>query len=259
MGNFTAIGDLGRIGISSLVTFIIVYLGWRHTALVFSIIGVALLLVLSKIMSSSKNSIDGKQERSKNVPIIKFLQTKAFIFANMVNLLDTIASSSLFIFLPFLLIKRGISPSVLGAFAAAYFVGNFLGKTILGGFVDKFGNATVFVLSEILMAAFIFILANSSNIVVIVVSSIVLGIFTKGTVPVVKTMVSESVSHHNDFEKAFGINSVVAGIAITITPATLGFISNRYGIINAFNTEAVFALLATIPAILYQITRRKPL
>jgi MFS transporter, FSR family, fosmidomycin resistance protein len=35
MGNFTAIGDIGKMGISSVLTFIIVYAGWSTERLLF--------------------------------------------------------------------------------------------------------------------------------------------------------------------------------------------------------------------------------
>jgi len=33
LGNFTAVGDIGRVGIAAVITFIITYVGWRYTAL----------------------------------------------------------------------------------------------------------------------------------------------------------------------------------------------------------------------------------
>lgn len=47
MGNFTAIGDVGRIGIAAILTFIIVYIGWRATAVSFSILTILTALFFS--------------------------------------------------------------------------------------------------------------------------------------------------------------------------------------------------------------------
>src|ERR1035441_8314644 len=135
----------------------------------------------------------------------------------------------MYVFLPFLLLKRGISPAFLGTFTAAFFVGNFFGKTALGRFVDKFGSTKVFVLSELLMAVFIFLLANSTAPILIIGCSAVLGVFTKGTVPVMQAMVSESVEHHGNFEKAFGVVAFGTSTAVTIAPLLLGYISDRLG------------------------------
>ena len=98
------------------------------------------------------------------------------------------------------------------------------------------------------MALIIVLLANVSQLYLILGCSLILGIFTKGTNPIVKTMVSESVEHHGNYEKAYGMNSITSNMAIAIAPIILGFISEKFGIIAAFNVMAFVALLAIIPA-----------
>jgi MFS family permease len=130
-----------------------------------------------------------------------------------------------------------------------------LGKVLLGGLVDKFGNIKVFIISEICMAVFIVILSNTTWLPCIIASAVVLGMFTKGTAPVLTTMVAESVDHHKGMEKAFGLNAIFTGVASTIAPFALGFLSDKFGIVMAFHFSAGFALIATIPALL--LGRRK--
>lgn len=178
-------------------------------------------------------------------------QNKRYVLAVSAGALDSFASASLFVFLPFLLLKRGVSSAFLGTFTAAFFIGNFFGKTVLGRFVDKFGNSKVFIASELLMAVFIFALANSTALYFIVACSVILGVFTKGTVPVQQTMITESVEHHGNFEKAFGLGAFVSSSAITAAPIILGYTSDKLGIVAAFNVMAVVALTAVIPAIWY--------
>ncbi len=254
MGNFTAIGDVGRIGISGLITFVIVYIGWRYTSLVSGVIVLSLLVVLTSLLKE-KNSKESNKEKAKSLGINNLLRNKSFLLSSLSGTFDSFASSSLFVFLPFLLLHRGANPATLGSLTAVFFVGNFLGKTLLGRLVDKYGNSNVFVMSEILMAVFIVILANSPSFVIIIISSIVLGIFTKGTVPVIQTMVSESVEKSGNFEEAFGFNSVMVGVATTLAPLCLGYFSDKWGISMAFNISAVFALLATLPAIAFKMIR----
>ena len=140
-------------------------------------------------------------------------------------------------------------------YQAAFFIGNFIGKSALGRFVDRFGNARVFIIAEILMALFIFLLANSTAFVIIIICSVILGIFTKGTMPVSQTMISEAADHHGNFEKAFGANEVFVNIAKTIAPVLLGVISDQLGIVSAFNVMAIVVLLAIIPAFAFHLSR----
>jgi len=123
--------------------------------------------------------------------------------------------------------------------------------------VDKFGNTNVFIMSEILMAIFIVILANSPSFIIMIVASVILGVFTKGTVPVIQTMVSHSVEKHGNFEQAFGLNSLVVEVATTLAPICLGFLSDRFGITAAFNISAIFALVAAVPAFFIRYFKNK--
>ena len=257
LANFTASGDIGKIALTTVLTIIIGFIGWRFTAFFYGIVALFCLLLFIKLLSSSEKFHTTTKSQTISVPLHDFFTNISFVTANFVNIFDTLASTSLYIFLPFLLMKRGINPSTLGAFTAMFFLGNFLGKTLLGRLVDKYSNTKIFIISEISMAIFIFILANALSPIIIFGAAIALGIFTKGTVPVVKSMISESVEHHQNFDKAFGINTIIASTAAALAPLILGFLSNSYGIVLAFNFCAVSALLAIIPATIYKIVHGK--
>lgn len=257
LGNFTALAELGRMGISSAATLIIVAIGWRQTAFIISAF-IALLFVVFYIIFSQKKQKDGVkvQEHTGVGPSYKdVLRNKKFIFATASFVLDTLASGSLFIFIPFLLLKRGIPPVYLGALTSTFFLGNMFGKVFLGRLVDRLGNTKVFIISEFLMAFFILVLAVSHDIPTIIIASILLGMFTKGTIPILTAMVSESVDHHGRYEKAFSLNAVFVGMGSTIAPLFLGFLSDRYGIVNAFYTSSLLAIIATVPAFFYRRTQ----
>jgi FSR family fosmidomycin resistance protein-like MFS transporter len=257
MGNFTAIGDIGKIGIAAFLTVIIVSIGWRFTSLIYAVLALGVAGVLYVTFLKQHESLRTKEKIGQYIPLAEILRHKPFIFAVLSSFFDSFASSSLFIFLPFLLLKRGVSPALLGTFSAAFFIGNFAGKTVLGRFVDKYGNSKIFIVSELLMALFIITLANSTNFIIIIVCSVILGIFTKGTVPVLQTMISESADHHGNFEKTFAIASLVASTASTIAPVLLGIVSDKLTIIAAFNVMAGAALLAVIPAACFGIIKKQ--
>jgi MFS family permease len=125
-----------------------------------------------------------------------------------------------------------------------------LGKSILGRFVDRYGHAKIFIISEIGMSVCCIVLAFSTTLSIILISSVILGIFTKGTVPVLATMLSRTVEHHASYERAFAINAFFTGIASTLAPTLLGYASQTKGITFAFLLSALCALLATLPAVI---------
>lgn len=255
MGNFTAVGDLGRIGIAAVLTFIVVFLGWRTTSLFYAVIVLGIATFFSLFFLPKHEHFVAKGKKSVELKLLTIIRHKQFLFATLSFFCDNFASTSLFIFLPFLLLAKDINPALLGSFVALYFIGNFAGKTILGRFVDIFGAARVFIISEFLMAFFIFLLATTAFFPMIIICSLVLGIFAKGTSPVLHTMISESAEHHGNFEKSFGANQLTGTIANTITPVILGFVSDKLGITSAFYLMAGFALLAIIPAVGFHLSK----
>ncbi|MEI6221656.1 MAG: MFS transporter [bacterium] len=249
IGDFTAIGDVGRIGLSTGLTFLVAFIGWKITALTYGLSALAiffyfLLIVLPKFKNTRvERKVQGK------VRLKDYLHNPRFILVNCSGFLDALSNYAIFIFLPFLFLEKGIATTQLGFFTAVYFIGSFAGKTTLGRLTDKVNKVLVFVVSEIVMAVLFFSLGGSFPFFVLLVLAAILGFFTSGTVPINKILVAESVEHHNDYEQAFGINTIIQGFAITISPFMLGFVSDHYGIENAFRVSAVVALLATIPAI----------
>lgn len=247
LGNFTAIGDVGRIGIVTLFTFLIAYLGWRYTSMLYAGITISLAAIFFFFFLPKTEHFITKEKNKSSVSFKEIIKNKRFLLASAAGFLDTFASSSLFIFLPFLLLKRGIEPALLGSFTAVYFFGTLFGKTALGRVADRFGAIKVFIASELAMALFILLLANATSIFLIIICSIILGIFTKGTVPVIMSIITKTGEHHGNFEKLFGVSGTVASIAATIAPVFLGFISDKAGIVMAFIVMGVFSLLAAIP------------
>src|SRR5262249_21372556 len=112
--------------------------------------------------------------------------------------------------------------------------------------------------AELLMALFIVLMASSTIPLIIIVCSVVLGILAKGTIPVAKAMIAESVEHHGNFEKAYALDSLIGRVAKTIAPIAIGFIATAFGIVSAFMFMAGVVLLAIVPGTLYFILSRQP-
>lgn len=250
IGNFTAIGDLGRIGISAILTYLIVLAGWHLTAVIFGIAAITLsiIFILIRIKNGTQQTFHNPEIDLKLHYILK---NKRLLYAITISFLDTFASSSLFIFLPFLLLLRGAQPSLLGAFTSVYFIGNLMGKTLLGRISDKHGNTKILVLSELVMVVSILFMTYIPSLIVIVITSLILGIVSKGTAPVFLTMITEAVQSHGNYEKVFGLNGIATGLANTIAPLLLGVISDIFGIETAFTVMAIFAISTIFPAFLF--------
>ncbi len=247
IGKFTAVGDIGKIGISAGVTFLVTLVGWRQASFLYGFVAAVILGFF--VLLNRKNPHTVPQEKPKDVRIKDLLKNNRFLLATTAGTLDVFASFPLFVFLPFLLLSKGFSPSILGTLVGAYLIGNLMGKTVLGHSIDRFGHVKVFVLAEVLMALFIVLLATSNNLVLIIIYSIFLGTLTKGTVPITQTMVTDAVEHHGNFEKSISVYSTIANTSVAAAPVLLGAISDRMGVNFAFFTAAAFAVSATFPAL----------
>jgi MFS family permease len=257
MGNFTAIGDVGRVGIATIITIIIATIGLHATVFVYAAIALLIASFIAFFFFSKNDHIHINETKVSPISLRTILANKAFIFASLASFLDSFSSTTIFLFLPFLLLQRGVDPAYLGAFTAVFFIGTFFGKTILGRFADRFGGAKVFIVSEFCMAVCIFILATATLFPLIIICSLILGMFTKGTVPILNTMLTESAESHGNYKKTFGLSAFIDGIATTIAPVFLGVISDTFGITSAFQTMALFAVLAIVPAFAFSLTKKQ--
>lgn len=253
MGTYSSMGDLGKIGIASLLPFIIGYVGWRTSSFIYGFVGLGIFLVLINITKSIHQD-EIKQKKVTDIPLLEIVKNKKLIFANITNFFDSSAGTALFIFLPFLFIQKHFGASI-GILMGSHFLGRFLGKSMLGKLMDRIGNTNSLVFAEFAMAICIMLIARENNFFLLTIIAFLLGIFTRGTVPLIKTMVSDSAKHHGNFEKAFGVNQIFASTAGTISPAIWGFVAYTFGITSAFYMSAIITLFAIIPALLFSKTK----
>jgi len=258
VGDFTAIGEFGRICLTGFISYIAFSIGWWQTSFIYVIISALILFIFLFFHFKNTRIVvedDLRTKNQKKINFIEILKNKKFILVLFINFFDNLASSALYIFLPFLLISKKISPSILGTFTSAFFLGNLIGKMGLGRLTDKFKNSKVFIYAELLMILFILLLAYSNSITFIIIFSIILGSLTMGTAPIRTTMVAETNEHHGSYEKAFAITSFFASLASALAPIILGYVADRYGIVNSFNLTALFALFAVLSAYIYKKSR----
>lgn len=251
MGSFTAVGDIGRVGISAFVTVLVSLIDWRNTALVYAGFSAAVVLLLMLITprpaeDSNTAAAAGPKPRGLRYDF-------AFISAIATCFIDSMASSTIFVFIPFLFVLRGASTAVIGSMTGAFFVGNMLGKVILGRLSDRVGNRRLFVVSEIAMSVLLVLMSIAENAYALAGISVLLGAVTKGTVPILNTLIAQAVPDKGLTEKAFGISALATGIAATSAPVLYGFIADSYSLVSVFHAAAVFALCAPIPLLLRKI------
>lgn len=256
MGRFTTTGELGRMGIATALSVIVALIGWRFTAVFYGFITGIICLMFARNMSFSKEMFQATRSISPSISHLHILKNTRFVLAISINMLDNVASQMVLLFFPFLLLFRGIEPVSIGLYSGALFAGSLAGRIYFGKGADRFGSNQTFIFAESIMIIGIVVLASFSQPAVILPVAFVLGIFTKGTAPLIKTIISETVSHHGNYEKTFSLNSFTASIASMVAPLFFGYISQTFGIMYVFYTMAFFGGLAVIPSVVL-LTLRK--
>ena len=256
MSDFTAIGDVGRIPLVSLAAFAAAYTfmgfpGWRLVCLVYGAItlGSALLLFFSPLAETAEE----KQETApgkRSFPDFSLLKDRELFLSMSASVLNAFSNDRIFTFLPLLLIAKGIDPKIIASFALGFTVGSFLGKMACGRLVDRLGSRKVFIVAEVLLTVMLIILIAAEAPGVIIGLALLLGIVTKGTVPVIQAIVTEPVREAAAYDDVFSINSFLRGIINMLTPLLFGLLASAWSMNAVYALMALAAALAAVPVVL---------
>lgn len=249
LGDFSAFTDLGRVVLSAITAFLIGKFG-INALINFGILAVVSTLFLTKIKLFNLHFKDETVEL-KNIRLSDLLKIKRFVLSILTGMSDSFASSSLYIFIPLLLIPKGIDTSVIGFLTGLFFLGYFLGRIFLGRLADKYGAVKILVISEVLMALLIVYLIFVNTFILASLSLFLLGIFTRGTSPVIRAMVAEAVSEKERFDKAFSLYSFSLNSSSVVSRSVYGFLASSLGIASVFYLSGFVALLTIIPLSIY--------
>ena len=252
IGNFGAIGDIGRVAIPVVLTISISLFGWRMSSVIISIVLIFCSMLLTYIFVLKKENNNLNKPIRSLTRYRHIIKNHKYILASLCGVFDTFANVGIVIYLPFLILQRYDNPIFLGVVTTAFFIGGIVGKKSLDQMVDTHGNAKTFIYSEILMALLIVVLAWIPNLIVTFITSVMLGVVTKGTTPIVSAMVADIHSEKESLEKVFGLTQFITAFALASSPFIVGYFSDHWGINYAFMICAIVALIATIPAVFFK-------
>ena len=256
LSDFTAIGDIGRIPLVSLAGFaaalpIAGIAGWR---VVCASYGTLALLAGGWLLWHSRHKfslgrVAGKEGSGRVLPSLTLLKEKKLALALAAGVLNAIGSDHIFTFMPLLLLGKGIAPQIMGAFALGFTVGCFAGKVLCGRLVDLWGARPVFVGAEVVQAGLLVLLVGQNAPGGMVVTALALGMVTKGTVPVVQTLLAGAVVPGQAYEEVFAGSSFVRGCVNMTLPLLFGALAAITSMELVYVLMAVAALVAVVPVL----------
>ena len=250
IGNFAAFGDMGRMAFLPAANLLAGQLGVNNACGLLLATNVA-ALILSQIYLAKRDDSDDSVTHESRIHTRDLLKNSKFCHATAAGIADSFSSASLFIFLPFLLLPKGIALDNTGYFSGILFAGYFAGRLVLGRMADKYGPPAILVISKVIMAALIVALVLVSGLVPIMALVFVLGIFTRGTSPIIRAMVADSMDERISFHDAFAAYSFASRGSTAVCRPIYGFLGSFAGIGSVFYMMAAVSLLTFYPAAKY--------
>ena len=256
LGNFTALGDIGRVPFTALTGFVAASTlaglpGWRIVSFGYGL-GALLFSYWAGVFFFSTNDGTPVEESAaakptKNLPDFALLRKSRYALPIIANSFDAFGSDRIFTFLPFLLLAKQIEAQQIGLFALLFTLSGLGGKMVCGRLVDRFGARPVFLAAESTMALLLGILVVATQPSLLMVTAFLLGIVTKGTVPVVQTIVANTVEDPAEYDDIFTLNNLSRGVTNILAPLVFGFIAAAYGVIWAYCAMGIAAGCAVLP------------
>ena len=165
------------------------------------------------------------------------------------SMLNAFSNDRIFTFLPLLLVAKGMDATTIGSFALGFTLGSFAGKMACGRLIDIFGTRKIFIAAGLTLTLLLCALLSSNNLVLTVLLALAIGIVTKGTVPVIQTIITEPVQGAHNYEAIFTVNSFGRGITNILTPVLFGGLAARWSMDAVYLLMAAVATLSIVPVV----------
>jgi MFS family permease len=247
MGTYNFSGDIGKVCLPFLLAFMINLWGWRQAVLVLSIFAVAAGAILwtaarekgnDSVMSSSQ---EGSPEKKGDWGI---RDSKSFSSLLTIGIIDATTRTALLTFLPFLLLRKGISMAQVGFALTLLFAGGAVGKFVCGILAEWVGVIPMVVGTEVLTSAGILSLIWSSSSLAWFTLPLV-GVVLNGTSSVLYATVAEMISP-SARSRGYGLYYAITLGSGAIAPTVYGLFIDSFGLSLALIAIALIVLL-TLP------------
>ncbi len=250
IGNFAAYGDMGRIAVMAAATALAGFLGVNAASGVLCVSALGALL-LAGIYIPKSDGADDPEAREVPVRLRDLIKNRKFCLATAAGVADSFSSASLYIWIPFLLTAKGIALANTLYFNVIFFTGYMSGRLLLGRLADRLGAPQILMASKLAMSALIVLLLVLNRRMEIVVLLYLLGVFTRGSSPIIRAMVADSIDDRVSFHNAFSAYSFASRGSTALCRPVAGFLASLAGVGAVFYMTAAVSLCTLYPAAKY--------
>ena len=257
LGTYNFTGDMGKFLFPAVAAIVFIYTDWRSLCMGYGVFGLVLAIGLYLLLShppgdTSETETRTLKTKSRHWGIEK---KQAFAVLSGIGFVDTAVRASLIVFLPFLLIGKGMPMEKTGLALTLLFIGGALGKFLCGILAEKIGIIPSIFITEAVTALGIFYIyaAPLSSVLPFLP---LLGIALNGTSSVLYGTVAEFVTPSR-VPRAFGLFYTVIISASAVAPPIFGMLSDTKGV--PFTVLVIaFTALVTLPLALLLAKEIRP-
>jgi predicted MFS family arabinose efflux permease len=246
MGTYNFSGDMGKVCFPFLLAWMINWWGWRQAVFNLSIIGLiagTLLWGLARKNTAPVTPPSGERMISKKSDW-GIHNVKSFSALLTIGIIDIMTRNALLTFLPFLLLRKGISETQIGFALTLLFAGGAAGKFTCGLLAERFGVIPMVVGTEILTSAGILSLTWFSPSAIWILLPFV-GIVLNGTSSVLYATVAEIISPMAR-SRGYGLYYAITLGCGAVSPLVYGLLTDALGLSFSIMCAALMVLL-TLP------------
>lgn len=235
-------GDTGRILFSSTIVIVALAVGVPLVGVIFAVASAVFLVVFLKIKEVKKSP----PEAGVTIAGASRFSPEYWV-AVAVKFFDSFSSGGLFIFLPYLLLTKGIELKETGLLSALYFFGYMAGRKVFSFIADRTSTTIALRIAEVAMAVIILGLVYATDMWVLLALIFMAGACVRGTSPIIKAMTSHAIPHERDFERGHSISQFTGNAAGALNRLMCGWLFGLFGITSVFFLSAVVAVIAVVP------------
>lgn len=174
-----------------------------------------------------------------------FIKNKPFFFVMIIEFLDSFASSQLFVFLPALLIFKNFTIENALVMQSIVFVGYLCGRWIISSLASRFSGLMAVGVAEVGMVVTIILLITIPPSLFIYVLCFLLGLFSRGTSPVIKALAFDRLEPEQ-MQRGSAIHVIGGDSGSALGQFVFGLLLAWFGVTAPFVGGAICAGIVAI-------------
>ena len=239
------ISDIVRVVFPLLASAAVVIGATNAIHFLIIIVTVILFFISFNLPSIKLSEIGVAEELNKSIR-----SNRNFLFVLTLEFFDSFSSSQLFVFLPLVLLTKGLTLESSLLVQSTLFVGYMVGRWLIGFMAMRLSGLMAIAYAEIGMVVTIILLLIISQTWWLYGLSFALGIFARGTSPAIKALAFDSLLE-SQMKQGSAVHVVAGDSGGALAQFSFGFLVAWFGTSSPFIVGAGIGTLIAMACFVY--------